>query len=73
MRKNPQGHPPFAPEKLTKLNDELDLILNNFPAYMKKLNMEEASDPDVVSFDPDALSVAAKELREKRKKPKPTW
>ena len=71
MRKSPQNHPPVSPEKLTKLNDELDLILNNFPAFMKKLNLAEASNPDVVSFEPDALAVAAKELREKRKKPKP--
>ena len=65
----------IPPEKQKALDEALDLIMNNFPAFLKKEALEialmQAHDLDVISFDPQVLSVAAKKLREERKPPNP--
>ena len=72
-RTSPSGYV-IPPEKLAALHADLDLILNNYPAFLKKKELEiammQAHDPDVISFDPQVLAVAGAKLREERKKNK---
>ena len=60
----------ISPEKQAALDRDLDLIINNYPAFLAKQNAEYEQmvlDLDNITFDSEELSVAASVLRKQRK------